>query len=632
MCGIAGVVLSNQVVQENLLKTMTNAIAYRGPDGDGYYIDKNVGLAHKRLSIIDPAGGQQPMSNEDGTVWITFNGAVYNYLELRQELLQRGHKIKTYCDTEIIIHSYEEYGEKCVQKFNGMFSFVIWDSRKKVIFAARDRFGVKPFYYYVDKEKFIFASEIKAILSTGFITSEVNYEGLNDYFVFQFTLGEKTMFKGIKELEPGYWLKIDMSKEIKIETYQYWDLKFEYDTYHTEDYFVDKLLILIEDAIKIRLRSDVPLGSHLSGGLDSSTVVCIASDLLGKGSLKTFTGGFNEGEKYNETRYAKLVSEYANTEYHEIMMDSEDFKDTLPELIYYLDEPGAGPGVFPQYFVSKLASKHVKVVLGGQGGDEIFMGYARYLVAYLEECLKGAIYETAQKDKYAVTMDSIIPNLSMLKTYKPMLQYFLKDGIFNTQEERYFRLIDRSEGMRKLLNKSLIGINDYSPFDSFKRIFNHEGLFSYINKMMYFDIKGSLPALLHVEDRTSMAVGLESRLPLLDYRIVELMASIPPNIKFKGGRSKALFKDAIKNVIPGEILNRKDKMGFPVPLVQWYNNELKNFVQDILLSEKAKQRGIYNMEEIENSLKVEGEFSRVTWGLLCLELWFRTFIDGEGLR
>lgn len=627
MCGIAGIAFLNKEVSKNTLINMNRAIAHRGPDGEGYHIDGNIGLAHKRLSIIDLEGGRQPMTNEDETIWITYNGEIYNYFELRQELIQKGHKIKTYSDTEVIIHAYEEYGDECLEKFNGMFAFVIWDSNKGEIFAARDRFGVKPFYYYKDKEKFIFASEIKSILASELVKKEVNYEGINDYIVFQFTLGKKTLFKKIYKLEPGFCLKLDVNNEMNLKLKRYWDLTFNYDTYHTEDYFVDKLMYLIGDATKIRLRSDVPLGSHLSGGLDSSTVVCLASEFLGKNGLKTFTGAFREGKEYDETEYAKIVSRFANTEYHEVMPNSEDFQHTIEELIYYLDEPGAGPGVFPQYFVSKLASEHVKVVLGGQGGDEIFMGYARYLVAYLEECIKGAIYQTADKDKYAVSLDSIIPNLPMLKTYQPMLQNFWKEGLFAEQDARYYHLIDRSEGMRQLFNPEILDYEGYSTFESFREIFNKEDAHSYVNKMMYFDIKSSLPALLQVEDRTSMAVGIESRLPLLDYRIAELLATIPPIVKFKGGKSKALFKDAIKNIIPSEILNRKDKMGFPVPLVQWYGGPLKDYVREILLSERTKNRGIYNIEEVEKEINKEGKFSRVIWGLLCLELWFRKFMD-----
>lgn len=627
MCGIVGRINSTEQVTEEILRCMIDAVAHRGPDGEGTYIDENVGIAHKRLSIIDPKNGQQPMCNEDGTVWVTFNGAVYNYLEIRQELVQRGHDVKTYSDTEVIIHAYEEYGEKCVEKFNGMFAFVIYDKNKNKIFGARDRFGIKPFYYYSDEDKFIFASEIKAITANKEVKREVNIEGIQDYIVFQFTLGKKTLFKNIFKLEPGNYFTIDLNKSVKPKIVQYWDLEFNYDTYHTEDYFVDKLKFLIDDSIRLRLRSDVELGTYLSGGLDSSTTTIIASDCLGNNGLKTFTGKFAEGREYDESYYAKVVAEHANAQYHEITMNAKQFKDNIEDIIYYLDEPGAGPGVFPQYMVSKLASEHVKVVLGGQGGDEIFIGYARYLVAYLEECLKGAIFETADKDKYAVTLESIAPNLSLLKTYSPMIQNFMKDGMFEPQSKRYYRILDRSNGMSNLFNLDVLESSKYSPYDEFESIFNREDIKSYVNRMTYFDLKASLPALLQVDDRTAMAWGLESRLPFLDYRIAELFASIPPNMKFKGGKSKAIFKKAIKNVLPEEVLNRKDKMGFPVPLVEWYNGELKEYVEEILLGEKTRQRGIYNVEEIEKLLEKETKFSRITWGLLCLELWFRKFMD-----
>ena len=627
MCGIVGRINSTEQVTEEILRCMIDAVAHRGPDGEGTYIDENVGIAHKRLSIIDPKNGQQPMCNEDGTVWVTFNGAVYNYLEIRQELVQRGHDVKTYSDTEVIIHAYEEYGEKCVEKFNGMFAFVIYDKNKNKIFGARDRFGIKPFYYYSDEDKFIFASEIKAIIANKEVKREVNIEGIRDYIVFQFTLGKKTLFKNIFKLEPGNYFTIDLNKSVKPKIVQYWDLEFNYDTYHTEDYFVDKLKFLIDDSIRLRLRSDVELGTYLSGGLDSSTTTIIASDCLGNNGLKTFTGKFAEGREYDESYYAKVVAEHANAQYHEITMNAKQFKDNIEDIIYYLDEPGAGPGVFPQYMVSKLASEHVKVVLGGQGGDEIFIGYARYLVAYLEECLKGAIFETADKDKYAVTLESIAPNLSLLKTYSPMIQNFMKDGMFEPQSKRYYRILDRSNGMSNLFNLDVLESSKYSPYDEFEGIFNREDIKSYVNRMTYFDLKASLPALLQVDDRTAMAWGLESRLPFLDYRIAELFASIPPNMKFKGGKSKAIFKKAIKNVLPEEVLNRKDKMGFPVPLVEWYNGELKEYVEEILLGEKTRQRGIYNVEEIEKLLEKETKFSRITWGLLCLELWFRKFMD-----
>lgn len=628
MCGIAGIINFNysNKVDQDVLELINDAIKHRGPDDEGFYIDRNIGLGHRRLSIIDIEGGHQPMTNEDGTIWIVYNGEIYNYLELRGDLVFKGHKFKTHSDTEVIIHLYEEYGEKCLERLNGMFAFALWDKNKKRIFAARDRLGIKPFYYYCDSNKFIFASEIKAILKHDDIKAEPNWNGILDYLTFQFCLGDKTLFKGIKKLLPGHYLVLHPQNP-SLSIHEYWDLDYTIDNYHTEDYFSDKLLMLIEDSVRLQLRSDVPLGAHLSGGLDSSTITCIASSLLGS-RIKTFTGGFKEGKDYDETKYAKIVSKFAKTEYFEIFPTALDFIEVLPKLIYYLDEPVAGPGVFPQYFVSKLASENVKVVLGGQGGDEIFGGYARYLIAYLEQCLKGAIFETQEEGKYVVTLDSIIPNLTLLQQYKPMLQYFWTDGLFEPMDKRYFKLIDRSNGLENLLTADLLKIRkNYSVFDGFQKIFNNPNTLSYFNKMTYFDIKTLLPALLQVEDRMSMAVSLESRVPLLDHRIVELIASMPPTMKFRGGMSKYIFKNAIKNVIPKEILNRKDKMGFPVPLSEWYQDSLKGYIQDILLSDIAKARGIYNMECIEKAIMTERKFGRQVWGLLCLELWFREFID-----
>ncbi|HDD44025.1 MAG TPA: asparagine synthase (glutamine-hydrolyzing), partial [Candidatus Desulfofervidus auxilii] len=420
MCGIAGIWSKNlnSYDTEALISKMLISLKHRGPDDEGFYFDTKepLGLGHKRLSIIDPIGGKQPLSNEDGTIWIVFNGVIYNYLELRAELITKGHKFKTYSDTEVIIHSYEEWGQECLQKFNGMFAFVIWDSKNKLLWGARDRLGIKPLYYFFNGQTFIFASEIKAILASGLIKPEINLCGLKDYWTFQFCLGDKTLFKDIYKILPGYQFTIKQNgSNLDFSSKEYWDINFDYiDFEHHEEYFSDKLLLLLEDAIKIRLRSDVPLGAHLSGGLDSSSIVCIISSLLGNSSIKTFTGRFNEGPAFDESHYAKLVANKLGTDYHEITLTADNFKDTIETIIYYMDEPAAGPGVFPQFFVSKLASEKVKVVLGGQGGDEIFIGYVRYLIGYLEECLKGAIDETAKSGTYVVTLQTIIPNLNSL--------------------------------------------------------------------------------------------------------------------------------------------------------------------------------------------------------------------------
>jgi len=637
MCGLAGVVSGFGVKQEisDGLRNMLAVIRHRGPDGEGVWLDERrpVGLGHVRLAIIDPEHGKQPMVTEDGRYIVVFNGAIYNYLELRRELVGKGHPLHSYSDTEVLLYAYREWGESFVDRLVGMFAFAIWDKHDQKLFCARDRIGIKPFYYHFDGQRLLFASEIKAILADPSVKAQANTQGLQDYLTFQFCLNEKTLFKGIEKLEPGYCLSAtyDGSNQLRIQVRQYWDLHYHIDEEHDERYFIDTLAGLIDDSVRLHMRSDVPLGAHLSGGLDSSAIVCLAARMLNGEQIKTFTGAFAEGAQFDETAYAKDVSSFAGTAYNEIYIPAgNELSEVLPRLMYYMDEPLAGPGVIPQYYVSRLASQHVKVVMGGQGGDELFIGYARYMAAYLEKCLSGAIYQTADQNRYAVSLESIVPNLPLLATYQPMLQGLWKDGLFGPRDQRYFSLVDRSGGVSHLFNQDAIrGQCGYSPFESFQRIFNRDELHSLVNQMTYFDLKGSLPALLHVEDRTSMAASIESRVPLLDHRIVEFMATVPPNIKFAGGRMKHLLKESIRSAVPTSIFERKDKMGFPTPLTQWTKGPARDFVRDTLLSQRARERGLFNVEAVERALASESEFGRVVWGLLNLELWHRVFIDGD---
>ncbi|MBI4665142.1 MAG: asparagine synthase (glutamine-hydrolyzing) [Nitrospinae bacterium] len=633
MCGIAGIIGGRFSQEERQLRVerMKTSMAHRGPDGEGIFADQGglpAVLGHRRLAIIDPEHGAQPMTTPDGRFTVVFNGAIYNYLELRRELTQRGRHIQTYSDTEVLLHSYAEWGADCVHRLNGMFAFAVWDSMEGKLFLARDRLGIKPLYYFHDGHSFTFGSEIKAVLASGLVEARMNRKALSDYLTFQFFLEGKTLFENIRELAPGCSLTVKAGGSVEISAKQYWDLQYEIEDGRDETYFADKLMSLIEDAVRLQLRSDVPLGAHLSGGMDSSLVVCVAASMLNGGAFHTFTGAFAEGKQFDETEYAKVAAEHAGVQYHEIFISGGLFPETLPKLMYYMDQPQAGPGLYPQYFVSKLAAEHVKVVLGGQGADELFIGYTRYLVAYLEKCLAGAIYETADNQKYAVSLESMVPNLPALRNYAPMLRGFFRDGLFEDSDKRYFKLISRDDGMRNLLAEEAVDA-DYSPFESYRKIFNRPGLHSLVNQMTYFDVKASLPALLHVEDRTSMSVSLESRVPLMDHRIAELMASIPPNIKFKGGRMKSIFKQAARNKMPGKILDRKDKMGFPVPLNHWIKSGSAEFVRDVLLSERTRSRGLFNVPRIEEAVTSQGEFGRVVWGLLCLELWCRIFIDWE---
>jgi asparagine synthase (glutamine-hydrolysing) len=629
MCGIAGILNRdrNRAANREAMSAMLAAIAHRGPDDEGTYFDGAVGFGHRRLSIIDLKSGHQPMSNEDGSLWIVFNGEIYNYLELRRELI-RHHVFRTESDTEVLLHLYEELGERCLERLNGMFAFAIWDARQKRLFAARDRLGIKPFYWYMDQERFSFASEPKALIAAG-VEPQPDQEGLLQYLTFQFCLGDRTLFKNIARLEPGHFLTFRPFADAAPSIASYWNINHNIDTHHTEEYYTENLLSLLQDSVRLQLRSDVPVGAHLSGGMDSSTVVSLAAPLYG-GQFHTFTGAFHEGPEYDETGFARAVAQQVGSVHHETWPTARDFADVMPWLIYMMDEPAAGPGLFPQYFVSKLARENVKVVLGGQGGDEIFGGYVRYLAAYLEQCLKGAIFGTQEQGKYLVTWDSILPNLSLLRQYQPLLQGFWRDGLFEEMDRRYFRLVDRSDGLESLVAPDIWNGDGRSrTFQAFQEIFNDSAAKSYFNKMTNFDLKTLLPALLQVEDRTSMSVSLESRVPLLDHRIADLVTRMPPTIRFKGGDTKRVFREAVRNLVPEVVRNRRDKMGFPVPLTQWFGGPLRDFVADILLSSRARQRGLYETPAVEALLSREQKFGRQTWGLLCLELWFRAFVDGD---
>ena len=629
MCGICGIYHYDEArgVDEGALRRMAKSIEHRGPDDAGFLFDKNLGLGHLRLSIIDLSeAAHQPMTDESGRYHIIYNGEIYNYLELRQQLAGKGCKFFSNSDTEVILRLFMDDGPEAVKKLNGMFAFVIWDKVEHRLFAARDRLGIKPFYFYQDAGSFAFASEIKALFQSGVVKPELNPDGLVEYLTFQLCLEDKTLFKAIRKLEPGCWMSVESNGQARIQ--KYWALDFKVDTDHTPKYFEFKLMRLLEDAVRIQLRADVPVGAHLSGGLDSSTVTCLAASLL-DAPIHTFSGGFKDGEKYDETRYARMAAQQAGSIHHEVYPDERQFVDEMPGLMRAMDEPAAGPGLFPQLMVSRLAKKNVKVVLGGQGADEVFGGYTRYLVAYLEECIRGGILGTQEDEKYVVRFDTILPNLTQLQGYEPMLRDFWKEGLFGSQDKRYFRLIDRGAGLRGLLSPGLAEATPgYDPFSAFADVFNSGGLQSYINKMTRFDILTLLPALLQVEDRTSMAVSLESRVPLLDHRIVELAASMPPKVKFEGGRSKHIFRKVVSHLLPSGVVERTDKMGFPVPLSEWYRRDpVRGFVRETLTGKAARQRGWFDPQKVMPLLETERAFGRSVWGLLCIELWAQAFLD-----
>ncbi len=628
MCGIAGIVLRDRraAVDPAVLDRMTDVLEHRGPDDRGAEIWGNVGFGNRRLSIIDIEGGHQPMQAADGDLWITYNGELYNYLELRSDLLQRGGRLRTHSDTEVILGLYAVYGLGMFERMNGMFAFALYDRPRGRILLGRDRFGEKPLYLWRDESRVLFASEIKALLEAG-APAEPDWDAVQEYLTFQYCLHDRTLFAGVRKLPPASYLLLD-EEGSELEGGEYWSLRFDEDHETSEQSYVDELQFLIEDAVKVRLRSDVPVGTYLSGGFDSSVVATVAAKLMGRG-LPAFTGRFEEGEAYDETPYAQAVAERNGSDHHVITATAADFADSLRSIVWHMDEPAAGPGVYPQLAVSRLASRHVKVVLGGQGGDELFGGYARYLILYLEESIKGSIYGTQDAARHVVTLDRVLPHLGMLQEYTPLLERFWSDGLFGPVEERYFALVARSAHADECFTPEFLTRRDparlYEAFaQQFGQVSTKSALF---NRMTAYDARTMLQSLLHVEDRMSMAVSLESRLPFLDHRIAELVFRMPPAYKYHEGQAKSVLRKAAEPFLPEAVRRRRDKRGFPVPFVEWAQGELRELVRGVLLGEAASRRGTYRAEGIERLIAGEQPFGRELWGLLCLETWFQTFVD-----
>lgn len=627
MCGIAGMVALERKPVANLekkLSVMNQLLAHRGPDGSGLWVspEERGGLAHRRLSIIDLTNhGAQPMVAPNKTV-LTFNGEIYNYRELQAELAPMW-TFESASDSETILAAYEKYGTDCTSHLRGMFSFAIWDERKKSLFAARDRFGIKPFYYTIVDNTLIFASEIKALLP--FLPDiRTDSKAFAEYLTFQYTIGEHTLFEGVKQLLPGHQLVLEYG-DLKVE--RYWDVHYEIDYMHTGAYFDKRLRVLLDDSIDVHLRSDVPIGSYLSGGIDSSLIANLAKRHAPENN-QAFHGKFTCFDGYDESNYAQIAADACGATLNQIDITADDFRDNIEKVIYHLDVPVAGPGSFPQYMVSKLASEHVKVVLGGQGGDEIFGGYARYVVAYFEQAMKAAIDGTYKNGNFVVTPESIIPNLGVLREYKPLIKEFWREGLFESLDSRYFRLVNRSTDMVDEVDWH--SLDREQVFEDFKSIFNNQRNVrkeAYFDSMTHFDFKCLLPALLQVEDRMSMAHGLESRVPLLDHKLIEFAATVPADIKFEGGHMKHMIKQSYRDVLPEGLVNRRDKMGFPVPLREWFAGELSDMVRDIFHGSKTKNRDFINYDAVLRNFDKVGRFSRKTWGLVSLELWHQQFHD-----
>lgn len=631
MCGIAGYVCLTDGggrAPERALGAMSDLLAHRGPDGQGEWRspDGRVGLCHQRLAIIDLSDhAAQPMTGVDEST-IVFNGEIYNYASLREDSSEKGRVFRTQSDTEVILATYEELGTACPNLLRGMFAYAIWDERRKRLVLARDRFGIKPLYYTIQNGVFYFASEAKALLP--FLpTISTNRNALADYLTFQYTLGRETLFEGISQLMPGHFAVVT-SSGLTIE--KYWDVRFEVEFDRPLNHWVEGVRNHLGDSVGLHLVSDVGVGAYMSGGIDSSLIAVLASKTGGY-SGRGFHGRFTDFPGYDESEFARHAAVASASSLAVRDITAADFEANIRRVIYHLDYPVAGPGSFPQFMVSEMAAREVKVVLGGQGGDEIFGGYARYLVAYLEQCIKAAIDGTYKNGNYVVTIESIIPNLGVLREYTPLLQEFWREGLFGPLDERFFRLVDRSSDVIDEIDWA--SLDTAGVKDRFLEIFNNRSNVAkeaYFDSMTHFEFKTLLPALLHVEDRMSMAHGLESRVPFLDHLLVEFMATVPADAKFQAGRLKNLLKVAYANEVPDEILGRRDKMGFPVPLREWFNGRLEGFVQEVMSEGRSRQREHVNHGAVMHNFKSGGKFSRKVWALLSLELWHQEFHDQAG--
>ena len=624
MCGIVGVMnFDGAPVDGKLLVRMRDTMTHRGPDDAGHLLDTSVGLGHRRLSIIDltPAG-HQPMPNEDETVWLVFNGEIYNYIELRADLERRGHRFRSDTDSEVIIHQYEERGEECVEALNGMFGFLIWDARKQLLFGARDRLGIKPFYYYLDRRRFIAASEIKAIIEDPSVPREVDRAALADYMFAGTTLGTKTPFAGISELPPGS--AISVRRGGKVTTRKYWDVVFDYRQ-RTDEQVVDELASLLDDSVRIHCRSDAPLGCHLSGGLDSSSIVGLAS--RHRDPLQTFSIRFDEGGSWDETPYAKTVAHHVGAEYLETTVVPEDLSALLVSLIWHMDTPLLpGTGGFSYYTVSRLAAQHVKVSLTGHGGDEVFAGYpAQFAAAFGRTDMFDLKREPVPTVPLAQRLRTAIARGGLLRRLRRALQVRGR-GALSLEDVWVRSHCGVSPPDNPLLHPDFRrSLGGYSPRDEYVAPLEAAATDAVLDRCLYHDLRSYLPGLLHQEDRVSMAVSLESRVPLLDHRVVDFMATVPPEQKVTGMVPKALLRRAASRWIPHAIADRRDKTPFAVPASIWFQSDLAPFVRDILSSETCVSRGIFDPRELRAST-----LNRATlWAILTIELWFRLFIDRE---
>lgn len=573
MCGIAGI-----WGEDGDIRRMTRLLKHRGPDEEGYYSNGPVNLGSRRLIVIDPLGGQQPIYNEDRTLAVVFNGLIFNYRELRQDLEVRGHRFRSATDTEVVIHAYEEWGVECLEQFNGMFAFALHDGQQ--LWLARDRMGEKPLYYHFDGRRLIFASEIKSILSE--VDADLEFD--EHFFVFETSTGNRTLWKDIYSLEPGHTLSFDGRH---LSCSRYWSIPSDEGETRSEEQYAEELRWLIEDAVRIRLRSDVPLGAFLSGGLDSSLITCLARPEV------VFSCRFPHGESYDESQYAGLVARHVGARHQLIEPRPETFRTFYPQILHHLDQPAATASSIAEFSLAALASRQVKVVLGGQGADELFGGYVRYLLM-LEEDRLGRLEE--------------------LRNYHALARYFWQGEMFGEPFRRYHHLIRRGDA------------RDNTTLETVKRLF--VGRRHLIDQMGACDIAISLPPLITMNDRAASAFGLENRTPFLDHRIVEFAFRLPPEMKVRELTTKYILRRAARGIVPDAVIDRRDKLGLVVPIAHWFKNHLGQWAAD--LDQAFNRRPIAGRLHTPSGNR--GEFDRTLYSRISTELWLRQVVDGQAVE
>lgn len=631
MCGVCGMFYpdARERADRETLARMNAQIVHRGPDDDGFFVEGNVGLAMRRLSIIDVKSGHQPLSNEDQRLWIVYNGEIYNHRQLRDDLEAKGHHYRTHSDTESIVHLYEEYGRDCVKHLRGMFAFAIWDRRERKLFIARDRLGIKPLYYFFDGKKFLFGSEIKTILSYPGVSAEFNPGTLAEYLAFGYISGEETMFRGIRKLLPGHTLELDERGEINI--LPYWDMPMGGEKEHrSRKYYVKTYRELLEQCVESHLMSDVPLGVFLSGGLDSSAVAALTTRIR-KEPIETFAVGYGE-DAFSELPFARQVAEHIGSKHHEVRLSREEFFRNLPQMIWHEDEPIVWPSSVSLYSVARLARERVTVVLTGEGSDETLAGYTRYAWTLLNSRMDNVYRSVAPSVLRNLVRKTIEAGPLGATLHRKLEHTFLvRDGASwpSFYFDNFYSAFSGAEESDLLTEEARRDAGD--AYSGSMSHWDHSSG-DLLHRLLYTDIKTYLVELLMKQDQMSMAASIESRVPFLDHVLVEFTASIPAEYSIQGLAGKHILKSAVDDLLPHSIVYRK-KMGFPTPWAYWLAGPQLADLEATLLDGRTVERRLFRPEAVrrlfaEHRAHQRDHGNRI-WRLLNLETWMRVFMDGE---